>query len=192
MSGGDVFRQGAERKKSAGVASLRGQGTPAYPARLRSERARNSSKTLRAASARNSLKIFPAAGPRNRSRIFSSARPKIDRQRFPPRGRKAVQELLFTQVRESIASLACGFFAAAKDRAAVNQEAGDFPSIETFFHGRGITWFSSPRRIEFTFPLRCEGIRSARSRQPRRWRLRRAARCAARARGSGHVPVRPE
>src|SRR6266481_3987055 len=64
MSGGDVFRQGAERKKSAGVASLRGQGTPAYPARLRSERARNSPKTLRAASAGNSLKIFPAAGPR--------------------------------------------------------------------------------------------------------------------------------
>jgi hypothetical protein len=31
-------------KKSAGVASLRGQGTPAYPARLRSERARNSSR----------------------------------------------------------------------------------------------------------------------------------------------------
>jgi hypothetical protein len=33
-----------EEEKSAGVASLRGQGTPAYPARLRSERARNSSK----------------------------------------------------------------------------------------------------------------------------------------------------
>src|SRR5213082_3377797 len=31
-------------ENSAGVASLRGQGTPAYPARLRSERARNSSK----------------------------------------------------------------------------------------------------------------------------------------------------
>ena len=37
------------RKKSAGVASLRGQGTPAYPARLRSERARNSSRNFRAA-----------------------------------------------------------------------------------------------------------------------------------------------
>jgi hypothetical protein len=36
-------------KKSAGVASLRGQGTPAYPARLRSERARNSSRILPAA-----------------------------------------------------------------------------------------------------------------------------------------------
>src|SRR5439155_26278323 len=38
-----------EEKKSAGVASLRGQGTPAYPARLRSERARNSSRNFRAA-----------------------------------------------------------------------------------------------------------------------------------------------
>src|ERR1700674_24990 len=44
-------------ENSAGVASLRGQGTPAYPARLRSERARNSSR------------IFPNLGPRNRSRI---------------------------------------------------------------------------------------------------------------------------
>jgi len=49
-------------KKSAGVASLRGQGTPAYPARLRSERARNSSR------------IFPKAGPRNRSRMLPAAR----------------------------------------------------------------------------------------------------------------------
>jgi len=32
---------------------------------------------------------------------------------------------------------ACGFFAAAPDRAALNQEAGDFPSMQTFFHGRG-------------------------------------------------------
>src|ERR1700730_9807984 len=46
------------QKNSAGVASLRGQGTPAYPARLRSERARNSSR------------IFPAAGPRSRSECF--------------------------------------------------------------------------------------------------------------------------
>ena len=41
-SGGEVLRQDAERKNCAGAASLRGQGTPAYPARLRSERARNS------------------------------------------------------------------------------------------------------------------------------------------------------
>jgi hypothetical protein len=46
---------------------------------------------------------------------------------------KPVQESLWPQGRESAASLACGFFAAAKDRAAVNQEAGDFPSVETFF-----------------------------------------------------------
>jgi len=44
--GGEVLREGAERRKSAGVASLRGQGTPAYPARLRSERARNSLKNI--------------------------------------------------------------------------------------------------------------------------------------------------
>jgi hypothetical protein len=35
---------------------------------------------------------------------------------------------LFPQVRESVASSACGFFAAARDWAGVNQEAGDFPS----------------------------------------------------------------
>jgi len=45
-------------------------------------------------------------------------------------GRKVVKAL---QVRPA------DFFAAAKDRAAVNQEAGDFPSIETFFRGRGKT-----------------------------------------------------
>jgi hypothetical protein len=32
-----------------------------------------------------------------------------------------------------VASSAGGFFAAGKDRAAVNQEAGDFPSVESFF-----------------------------------------------------------
>jgi hypothetical protein len=52
-------------KNSAGVASLRGQGTPAYPARLRSERARNSSR------------IFLTAGPRNRSRMLPAARQKL-------------------------------------------------------------------------------------------------------------------
>src|ERR1700731_5265271 len=58
------WRQGAT-KKSAGVASLRGQGTPAYPARPRSERARNFSR------------IFPAAGPRSRSRMLPAARAKL-------------------------------------------------------------------------------------------------------------------
>src|SRR5713226_1896423 len=47
---------------------------------------------------------------------------------LPPQGQKVIQEFLLPQGRESVASLACGFFAAAKDRAAVNQEAGDFPS----------------------------------------------------------------
>jgi len=37
--------QKATKNKSRG-ASLRGQGTPAYPARLRSERARNSTRKL--------------------------------------------------------------------------------------------------------------------------------------------------
>jgi hypothetical protein len=35
---------------------------------------------------------------------------------------------LFPQVHESVASSACGVFAAARDWAGVNQEAGDFPS----------------------------------------------------------------
>src|SRR5713101_5960004 len=48
-------------KKSAGVASLRGQGTPAYPARLRSERARNSSRILSAARPRNGSRMLPTA-----------------------------------------------------------------------------------------------------------------------------------
>src|SRR6266851_2862733 len=39
-------RSSSDRKKLSRGASLRGQGTPADPARLRSERARNLSKTL--------------------------------------------------------------------------------------------------------------------------------------------------
>src|SRR5438445_8828419 len=126
------------QKNSAGVASLRGQGTPAYPARLRSERARNSSRMLR------------------------------------PRGQEALQEVLWPQERESVASSACGFFAASKKWAVVNRGAGglSFPKL-------------------FTFLRRHEGIRSARWRQPRRWRLLREARCAAHGRGSGRVRVRP-
>src|SRR2546425_3701039 len=49
-------RSSSARKKLSRGASLRGQGTPADPARLRSERARNSSKTKTAAGWRKSLK----------------------------------------------------------------------------------------------------------------------------------------
>jgi hypothetical protein len=45
-----------------------------------------------------------------------------------PRGQAELQILLWPQVSESAESLACGFFAAAKAWAGVNQEAGDFPS----------------------------------------------------------------
>ena len=51
------------QENSAGVASLRGQGTPAYPARLRSERARNSSTILPAAEAERCSRTFMRAGP---------------------------------------------------------------------------------------------------------------------------------
>jgi hypothetical protein len=111
-------------EKSAGVASLRGQGTPAYPARLRSERARNSSR------------IFSTARPIPAKKYFLGLGQETAQENFPPKWRKAIQELLLPQGGESAASSACGFFAAAEDRAAVNQEAGDFPSIETFFRGR--------------------------------------------------------
>jgi hypothetical protein len=60
---------------------------------------------------------------------------------FPPPRQKAIQEFLLPQGRESAASLACGFFAAAKDRAAVKQEAGRLPFLKlfTFVRCRGIT-----------------------------------------------------
>jgi hypothetical protein len=47
---------------------------------------------------------------------------------FPPLGQKAVQEILLPQGGESIASSACGFFAASKIGAIVNQGAGDLAS----------------------------------------------------------------
>jgi hypothetical protein len=56
-------------KKSAGAASLRGQGTPAYPARLRSERARNSSRKFSNARARNSSPDFPGALQKTHEKI---------------------------------------------------------------------------------------------------------------------------
>jgi len=127
------------KKNSAGVASLRGQGTPAYPARLRSERARNSSR------------ILPAAG------------------------QKGVQELLLAQDRESDTSSACGFFGRREISGGREPGSGGLP-------------FPEPS----TYLRRREGIRSAQWPQPRRRRLLREARCAARGRGSGRVPVRPE
>src|SRR5258708_39888954 len=47
---------------------------------------------------------------------------------FPPLGEKAVQEILLPQGSKSVGSSACGFFAAARHRAAVNQEAADLAS----------------------------------------------------------------
>src|SRR5207249_11141806 len=41
---------------------------------------------------------------------------------------KAVREILLPQGSKCVGSSACGFFAAAKDRAAVSQEAGDLAS----------------------------------------------------------------
>jgi hypothetical protein len=75
----DAFREPAEWGKSAGVASLRGQGTPAYPARLRSERARNLSGIPRRDSFpfRNS---FTCCRRRRREEI-RSARSRQPRQR---------------------------------------------------------------------------------------------------------------
>jgi hypothetical protein len=186
---GDVLRRGgwvelgeSGREKSAGVASLRGQGTPAYPARLRSERARNSSE------------IFHSAGATNSSRIFSTAKPRKRSRMLPAADAEGLQEFLLPQGDKSVASSACGFFAAASDRAAVNQEAGGlpFPKFFTFFSRRRKNQFTPPRRLKLTCLLRREGIRSAQWRQPRRQRLLRAARCVARGRGSGHVQVRPK
>jgi hypothetical protein len=49
-------------------------------------------------------------------------------ERSPPQRQKSIQEFLLPQGRETAAGSACGLFAAAKDRAVLNQEAGDFPS----------------------------------------------------------------
>ncbi len=151
------------RKKSAGAASLRGQGTPAYPARLRSVRARNSSRNFRAARAkklgknlsyRNSkepLNMLAAARADSRSGTFVGAGP-CKRCKFGPR--------IFRRR---------------------NRSGGRKPGSDGF-----------PSRNSFTFLPRREGIRSAQWRPPRRRRLLRAPRCAARGRGSGHVRVRPK
>src|SRR2546426_12789995 len=56
-------RSSSARKKLSRGASLRGQGTPADPARLRSERARNSSKTLYIAGRENLGSFWPADLP---------------------------------------------------------------------------------------------------------------------------------
>jgi hypothetical protein len=99
----DVTRLLNEKKCRGSFAE--GQGTPAYPARLRSGRTRNSSK-----------KTFLTQGSET---LFQHASAK--------EAEKCLRAL-FPQVRESVASSACGFFAAARDWAGVNQEAGDFPS----------------------------------------------------------------
>jgi hypothetical protein len=50
----------AQQRKEPG-APLRGRGTPAYPARLRSERARNFLEKLKAAAKKNKSENFNAA-----------------------------------------------------------------------------------------------------------------------------------
>src|SRR6266446_3019729 len=121
------WRSSSDRKKLSRGASLRGQGTPADPARLRSERARNLSKTLYIAG-RENLWSFGLRISR-RLRTFESPCARRLRLLFP--------------------------------------------------------------KIYFTFPRPRAGIRTARSRQPRRPLLRPAVRCAGRARGSAHGPVPP-
>src|SRR6266849_4977770 len=74
----DDKREGGNNaaKKSAGVASLRSQGTPAYPARLRSERARNSSRKFSATSTESCSRTLVSSGSRKRCKFG----PRI----FPP------------------------------------------------------------------------------------------------------------
>ena len=114
-------------KKLSRGASLRGQGTPADPARLRSERARNLSKTLTL----QAVRISGVFGLRISRRLRTFESPCARRLR-----------LLFP-------------------------------------------------KIYFTFPRPRAGIRTARSRQPRRPLLLPAVRCAARAQGSVPGPVPP-
>ncbi len=73
-----------------------------------------------------------------------------------------MKKLLRTQIRDGVSNSACGFIAAAPDRAALNQEAGDFPSIETLFRRRGKMRLSWPRRAKPTYLPRHGGIRTAR------------------------------
>src|SRR5258708_30219358 len=71
------FEKERNEEKNAGVASLRGQGTPAYPARLRSERARNSLKNISYDKAVQMLQIQPAdffAAAADRNGDFPSRR----------------------------------------------------------------------------------------------------------------------
>jgi hypothetical protein len=98
----EFLRERLEKKeKKEPGASLRGQGTPAYPARLRSERARNSPETNLQNPARNLTKT-------NRFQILQNNRQKT----FVP------------QVAEFSESLACGLVSAAEFLAALRREVG--------------------------------------------------------------------
>ena len=85
------------------------------------------------------------------------------------------QEFLLPQADESVASSAYGFFCRRKTLGGREPGSGElsFPGLSTYLRRR-------------------EGIRSAQWQQPRRRRLLREARCAARARDSGRGQVRPE
>ena len=93
-----------EKKKSAGAASLRAKAP------------------------RLILSASAVSEQETRQESFLKQGQETLQECLPPRGQKAIKEFFLPQGRESAASSACGFFAAAKDRAAVNQEAGDFPS----------------------------------------------------------------
>ena len=150
------------RKKSAGAASLRGQGTPALsrpPPQCASKELveklsrRKSKKLGKNLSCRNSKEppnMLAAARADSRSGTFVGAGP-CKRCKFGPR--------IFRR----------------------NRSGGCKPGSDGF-----------PSRNSFTFLPRREGIHSAQWRQPRRQRLLRGARCAVRGRGSGHVRVRPK
>jgi hypothetical protein len=117
-------------KKSAGAASLRGQGTPAYPARLRSERARNSSKKF---SHREIKRPFKHSFCRGSRKMFESSCCRKPR---------------------NCCQFGLRIFAAAKDRAAVNQEAGDFPSrnsLLVFFAAKEFVALDSGNHADSAF-----------------------------------------
>ncbi len=63
-----------------------------------------------------------------RQKYFLPQVQETAREWFPPQGQKIIQEFLLAQGCADVGDSACGFFAAATDWAAVNQEAGDFAS----------------------------------------------------------------
>jgi hypothetical protein len=77
-------------------------------------------------------------------------------ERFRPQAQKAIQEFFLPQGSEDAACLACGFFAAAKDWAAVNQEAGDFASRKSllFVAAENLVRFAAAKTYLSSSPRR--------------------------------------